>query len=96
MWQYGRLGRSFNSQYFNGIGEKLNLVPMDGNLNKGAWKQMENAWTSALKDGKQVNVKIEPFYIGNSKRPDSFSVTYSINGTRPVIKDISNTPGGVK
>ncbi|HCX7356337.1 TPA: DNA/RNA non-specific endonuclease, partial [Escherichia coli] len=56
-------------------GEKLNLVPMDGNLNKGVWKQMENTWANALKDGKQVNVKIEPVYTGENKRPDSFSVT---------------------
>ncbi|EFC2190990.1 FhaB, partial [Escherichia coli] len=26
-------------------------------------------------DGKQVNVKIEPVYTGENKRPDSFSVT---------------------
>jgi len=57
---------------------------------------MENTWANALKDGKQVNVKIELVYIGDNKRPDSFSVTYSIGGGRPVIKDISNTPGGIK
>lgn len=57
---------------------------------------MENTWANALKDGKQVNVKIEPVYTGENKCPESFSVTYSIDGGRPVIKDISNTPGGVK
>ncbi|CFR15934.1 Uncharacterised protein [Yersinia frederiksenii] len=57
---------------------------------------MENKWADALKDGRQVNVKIEPVYKGNSKRPDSFNVTYSIDGGRPVIRDISNSPGGVK
>ncbi|MDI3367577.1 hypothetical protein ACVWWU_002703 [Pantoea sp. PA1] len=92
----GDEGGHLIASIFNGPGEKLNLVPMDGNLNKGVWKQMENTWANALKDGKQVNVKIEPVYIGDSKRPDSFSVTYSINGARPVIRDISNTPGGVK
>ncbi|WP_458574224.1 DNA/RNA non-specific endonuclease [Lonsdalea quercina] len=81
---------------FNGPGEKLNIVPMDGNLNKGVWKSMENTWAKALKDGRQVDVKIEPVYSGNNKRPDSFNVTYSIDGSRPVIRDISNTPGGVK
>ncbi len=92
----GDEGGHLIASIFNGPGEKLNLVPMDGNLNKGVWKQMENTWANALKDGKQVNVKIEPVYTGESKRPDSFSVTYSIDGGRPVIKDISNTPGGVK
>ncbi|HDL9606203.1 TPA: hemagglutinin repeat-containing protein [Escherichia coli] len=92
----GDEGGHLIASIFNGPGEKLNLVPMDGNLNKGVWKQMENTWANALKDGKQVNVKIEPVYTGENKRPESFSVTYSIDGGRPVIKDISNTPGGVK
>ena len=92
----GDEGGHLIASIFNGPGEKLNLVPMDGNLNKGVWKSMENSWAKALKDGKQVDVKIEPVYSGNNKRPDSFSVTYSIDGGRPVIKDISNTPGGVK
>ncbi|MFG0804587.1 DNA/RNA non-specific endonuclease [Leclercia sp. GLN_9] len=39
------------------MGEKLNIVPMSGNLNKGVWKQMENTWAAALKEGKQVNVR---------------------------------------
>ncbi|ENY4971299.1 hemagglutinin repeat-containing protein, partial [Escherichia coli] len=92
----GDEGGHLIASIFNGPGEKLNLVPMDGNLNKGVWKQMENTWANALKDGKQVNVKIEPVYTGENKRPDSFSVTYSIDGGRPVIKDISNAPRGVK
>ncbi|HIE0221886.1 TPA: DNA/RNA non-specific endonuclease, partial [Serratia marcescens] len=33
---------------------------MDGNLNKSAWKQMENSWANALKDGKTVDVNIQP------------------------------------
>lgn len=79
---------------FNGPGEKLNLVPMDGNLNKGAWKSMENTWANALKDGKQVNVKIEPSYSGSNKRPESFTVTYQIDNDRPVKETFSNAPGG--
>lgn len=90
----GDEGGHLIASIFNGPGEKLNLVPMDGNLNKGVWKSMETTWAKALKDGKQVDVKIEPVYSGNNKRPDSFSVTYSVDGGRPVIKDISNTPGG--
>jgi filamentous hemagglutinin len=69
---------------------------MDGNLNKGAWKQMENTWANALKDGKQVNVKIEPVYSGDSVRPDSFKVRYSVDGNRPVSLDFENLPGGGK
>lgn len=79
---------------FNGPGEKLNLVPMDGNLNKGAWKQMENTWANALKDGKKVDVNIQPIYSGSSARPDRVIVKYSIDGGRPVNVDFKNSPGG--
>lgn len=90
----GDEGGHLISSIFNGPGEKLNLVPMDGNLNKGTWKQMENTWASALKDGKQVNVKIEPSYSSSSKRPDSFTVTYQINDERPIREIFNNAPGG--
>lgn len=90
----GDEGGHLIASIFNGPGEKINLVPMDGNLNKGVWKQMENDWAKALKDGKEINVKIEPIYKGNSLSPESFNVTYSIDGGRPVFRDITNTPGG--
>lgn len=37
---------------FNGPGERLNLVAMDGNVNMGAWKSMENKLAKALEAGK--------------------------------------------
>ncbi|WP_387493201.1 DNA/RNA non-specific endonuclease [Photorhabdus sp. RM96S] len=92
----GDEGGHLIASIFNGPGEKINIVPMDGNLNKGAWKQMENTWAKALKDGKQVDVKIEPIYSGNNIRPDRLNVQYSINGERPVIVDFKNVPGGGK
>lgn len=79
---------------FNGPGEKLNLIPMNGNLNKGAWKQMENSWANALKDGKKVDVNIQPIYSGSNMRPDRVIVKYSIDGGRPVNVDFKNSPGG--
>lgn len=49
---------------------------------------------SALKEGKQVNVKIEPIYSGNSARPESFYVKYSIGSARPKEVVLKNSPGG--
>ncbi|WP_373453004.1 MULTISPECIES: DNA/RNA non-specific endonuclease [Burkholderia] len=62
----------------NGPGEKLNIVPMDSNLNRGAWKQLENSWADALNAGKQVKVSIEPQYQGDSRRPEGFNITYVV------------------
>ncbi|MEN7460489.1 DNA/RNA non-specific endonuclease [Pantoea dispersa] len=90
----GDEGGHLIASIFGGMGEKLNIVPMSGNLNKGAWKQMENTWASALKEGKQVNVKIDPVYSGTGGRPESFNVIYSINGGRPIEKTFINAPGG--
>ncbi|WP_244319805.1 MULTISPECIES: DNA/RNA non-specific endonuclease [Pantoea] len=49
---------------------------MDCNLNKGAWKQMENTWARALSEGKEVKVNIQPSYVGDSVRPDKFKVVF--------------------
>lgn len=67
---------------FNGSGNLDNLVPMDGNLNQGAWKTMENTWADALANGKTVDVNIEAVYSGVSQRPTEFIVEYYIDGTR--------------
>ncbi|WP_180296014.1 DNA/RNA non-specific endonuclease [Snodgrassella communis] len=89
----GDEGGHLLASIFNGPGEKLNLVPMNSNLNRGAWKQMENTWAKALKEGKNVKVKIEPAYSGNGVRPDSFKVHYTIDG-KPKTIDFANSPGG--
>ena len=90
----GDEGGHLIASIFNGPGEAINLVPMNGNLNKGAWKVMENDWAAALEQGKSVKVAITPVYIGSSKRPVSFDVEYAIGNEFPVVKNIKNTPGG--
>ncbi|MGG7448517.1 hemagglutinin repeat-containing protein [Kosakonia oryzendophytica] len=90
----GDEGGHLIASIFNGPGEKLNLLPMDGNLNKGAWKQMENTWAKALSEGKEVKVNIQPSYVGDSVRPDKFYVEYTIDGGRPIAETFKNAPGG--
>lgn len=69
------IGDKFNGD--NGIG---NLVPMDAKLNDGEFKKLENQLKEAAKAGYDVYFKVEPQYNDNSKRPDSFKVTYTIDG----------------
>lgn len=90
----GDEGGHLIASIFNGPGEKLNLVPMDGNLNKGAWKQMENTWAKAVNEGKEVKVNIQPTYVGDSVRPDKFYIEYTIDGGRPITETFKNAPGG--
>lgn len=77
---------------FNGPGDRINLVAMDGNLNQGAWKKMENEFADALKDGKSVEVDIAAIY-GTSSRPDDFVVNAVIDG-KPKSYMFTNAPGG--
>ncbi|WP_196603020.1 DNA/RNA non-specific endonuclease [Pectinatus frisingensis] len=65
---------------FKGSGDIDNLVPMNSTLNRSKYKSLENTWKKALADGKEVKVKIEPIYEGNSSRPSQFGVNYFING----------------
>ncbi|EOW4654480.1 DNA/RNA non-specific endonuclease [Proteus mirabilis] len=90
----GDKGGHLIATIFTGPGEKLNIVPMNSNLNRSEWKKMENSWVKALKDNKEVDVKIEPIYSGNSERPVKFNVRYTIEGERPVIKNFTNAQGG--
>lgn len=79
---------------FDGPGEKLNLVPMDANLNKGAWKKMENLWANALENGERVSVKIIPKYKNDNLRPDSFIVRYKIGNGKVIRESYKNSPEG--
>ncbi len=76
-----------------GPGEAVNLVPQNFNLNRGEWKKMENEWGKAAVDGKKVEIDVQLKYTGDSKRPDSFEVTYSIDGV-PYERTFKNQPGG--
>ena len=56
------------------------LSPRGNTLNQGEWKIMENSWAEAIKNGKEVDVKIKVVYDGNSKRPSRYDVEYWIDG----------------
>ena len=78
---------------FDGAGEQINYAPMNSNLNRGAWKSMENKWAKALEEGKEVTVDIQPIYEAGSKRPSSFEVIYEIDG-KEYFADFLNQAGG--
>ena len=81
------------SSRHDGAGEQINYVPMNSNLNRGEWKKMENKWNNALKEGKKVEIDIQPIYKGNSNRPEVFSVKYWVDGKKKTAF-FENKPGG--
>lgn len=65
---------------FDGPTDAFNLVPQDSNLNRGAWKAMENSWADGLSNGQDVKVMVEPVYGDDTIRPESFEVLSQIDG----------------
>lgn len=79
---------------FEGQNDVGNLVPMDGNLNRGQYKSMELQIKKALENGQEVHIKVEPQYTdASSTRPDSFKIKYSIDGV-DIERCFKNVPNG--
>ncbi|KQT31710.1 hypothetical protein ASG29_07205 [Sphingomonas sp. Leaf412] len=78
---------------FNGPGDRLNLVPMNGNFNMGAWRSMEAGFETALKEGKQVDVRVDVIYAEGTQRPAKFVVQSVVDGKAETLT-FRNRPGG--
>lgn len=69
---------------FDGPNGLENMVPQDANINRNDFRNFENELAKEVKDGKEVKVKVEPIYEGDSRRPTAIAVTYSIDGEESV------------
>ncbi len=87
-------GGHFIGRRFNGPMEEFNHFAQDMNLNRGAYKSMENSWQRAMQQGLDVSVEITPHYAGDSLRPVSIDVAYTIDGV-PYEISFMNRPGGI-
>ena len=90
----GDEGGHLIASILNGSGEKINLLPMNSNLNRSLWKKLENGWAKSLQEGKTVKVKIEPVYQGTDIRPIKFKISYSIDNGRFIQTKLLNQAGG--
>jgi hypothetical protein len=70
---------------FGGSDKLENLVPMSKELNHGDYAKLERTLASAVGDGVDVRLKVEPKYEGDSNRPTEFRITYSIDGDKEVV-----------
>jgi hypothetical protein len=69
---------------FDGSNGLENMIPQDADINEKDFRYFENDLAKEVKDGKEVTVKVEPIYEGESRRPDVIVVTYSIDGEESV------------
>lgn len=80
----------------NGDGGAGNLVAMDSKINQSDYKRMENDIKAALDEGKDVTVTTDISYPGESKRPDTITVTVTADGVKTVYKFDNNLDGGLR
>ena len=65
---------------FNGSNGLENMIPQDADINRKDYRNFENELAKEVKDGKDVYVKIEVIYSGDSRHPEALVVNYSIDG----------------
>lgn len=80
----------------NGDGGAGNLVAMDSKINQSDYKRMENDIKAALDEDKDVTVTADINYSGDSKRPDTITVTVTADGAKTVYKFDNNLDGSLK
>jgi len=78
---------------FNAPRDAFNHFAQDANFNRGAYRRMEDSWVEDLEAERNVFVTIEPHYVGTSRRPESITVTWEVDGEKQVRK-FSNEPKG--
>lgn len=71
-------GGHFIARRFKGPMEAFNHFAQDAEFNRKTYARMENQWASARRKGLKVTVKIVPVYKGQSRRPASLNVWYTI------------------
>lgn len=78
---------------FNGSNGLENIVAQDANLNCVDYNKFETQLAKEVSAGKDVHMRVDLDYPGKSYRPDSFIVSYSINGEE-FTTTFFNTPRG--
>ena len=85
-------GGHFIGTQFKGSPEGVNLFPQNENFNHSAYATMEREWADALKEGKEVEVAIQPVHVDDDHRPIGMDVYYVIDG-EPTTKSFYNEAG---
>ena len=62
-----------------------NMVAMWEKVNTGPYKKMENEIVNAVKAGKDVKMKVNIEYEGDSERPSKITVKYTIDGKETTV-----------
>ncbi|MCK3768725.1 DNA/RNA non-specific endonuclease [Microbacterium aerolatum] len=85
-------GGHLGAHRFYGDTPDVGIVPQASNLNRGAWKKMENEWADWSGQGYHVDYEVDVLPPG-SVRPDRFEVSYTVTdpATGDVVRDHSTS-----
>ena len=72
-----------------GVESEGNLVPQDATLNRGEYNKLEKELAKLKAEGHDVKVEVTIKYKGDSDRPDSFRVKYTVDG-KTYVKTFKN------
>jgi hypothetical protein len=86
-------GGHYIAARFNGPREWFNHFAQDANFNRGRYRAIEDSWAKELWAGHKVFVDIVPHYPGLSRRPDSLTITWLVDGKR-LQRTLANEKGG--
>jgi LysM repeat protein len=86
-------GGHFIAARFNGPSDSFNHFAQDRNFNRGAYRKLEDDWTTALRAGRKVVVDIDALYQGASRRPYQLNVTWTINGHKSTKRFANEAKG---
>ena len=92
-------GGHLGAHRFFGDSPDESIVPQNANLNRGAWKTMENEWADWVGSGRTVDYEIRVKPPG-AQRPEAFDVKYQVTdpATGETVKKtvtFDNDPGQV-
>lgn len=76
----GDQGGHIFGTWFGGPGEGVNLLAMSKTVNLSEYKKLEGTWAEAIAEGKKIDVNVVPVYKDGSLRPDSFKVSWKVDG----------------
>lgn len=92
----GDQGGHILARILGGVKGIENMLAMRGNaINQSVYKRMENEISRALDNDKEVNIKVDVGYQGESQRPSKIIVSYSIDGKERVVQ-FDNDEGSTK
>ena len=63
---------------FGGVKTGINIQAMDFAINRGAYRALEILWAQQIDAGGQVRVEVSFHFVGDSRRPDQFEVTFDL------------------